>query len=145
MNSLLSNPFQARAFSTTSYKLGCGSAVPPPISAEIAATSGYDWLLIDGEHAPNTIPIFIISCRPLPLTSSQPVIRPVEGQTKHHQADAGYRCPHPAYSDGVIHLSKREIVSTTRYPPLGTRGVGASVARAARWGRIENYMASGER
>lgn len=23
--------------------------------AEIAATSGYDWLLIDGEHAPNTI------------------------------------------------------------------------------------------
>ncbi len=26
-------------------------------------------------------------------------------------------------------------------PPYGERGVGASVARAARWGRIENYMA----
>lgn len=33
------------------------------------------------------------------------------------------------------------MVSATRYPPYGERGVGASVARAARWGRIENYMA----
>ena len=33
------------------------------------------------------------------------------------------------------------MVSATRYPPLGERGVGASVARAARWGRIDNYMA----
>ncbi|STI47622.1 putative carbon-carbon lyase [Escherichia coli] len=35
----------------------------------------------------------------------------------------------------------RQVVSATRYPPYGERGVGASVARAARWGRIENYMA----
>ncbi|WP_348240885.1 aldolase/citrate lyase family protein, partial [Salmonella enterica] len=28
-----------------------------------------------------------------------------------------------------------------RYPPLGLRGVGASVARAARWGSIDYYMA----
>ncbi|MBJ3617517.1 2-keto-3-deoxy-L-rhamnonate aldolase, partial [Salmonella enterica subsp. enterica serovar Weltevreden] len=35
----------------------------------------------------------------------------------------------------------RQVVSATRYPPLGQRGVGASVARAARWGRIDNYMA----
>ena len=35
----------------------------------------------------------------------------------------------------------REVVSATRYPPIGSRGVGAGVARAARWGRIENYMA----
>lgn len=32
-------------------------------------------------------------------------------------------------------------MAATRYPPLGERGVGASVARAARWGRIDNYMA----
>ncbi len=35
----------------------------------------------------------------------------------------------------------REVVSATRYPPIGSRGVGAGVARAARWGRVENYMA----
>ncbi len=35
----------------------------------------------------------------------------------------------------------RDVVDATRYPPLGQRGVGASVARAARWGRVENYMA----
>ena len=34
----------------------------------------------------------------------------------------------------------RQVVSATRYSPLGERGVGASVARAARWGRIDNYM-----
>ena len=33
-----------------------------------------------------------------------------------------------------------QLMDTTG-PPYGERGVGASVARAARWGRIENYMA----
>ena len=42
----------------------------------------------------------------------------------------------PVYCTGTFPL--RQNLSN---PPYGERGVGASVARAARWGRIENYMA----
>lgn len=33
------------------------------------------------------------------------------------------------------------MVFVTRYFFYGERGVGVSVVRVARWGRIENYMA----
>ena len=42
----------------------------------------------------------------------------------------------PVYCTGTFPL--RQNLSN---PPYGERGVGASVARAARWGRIENYRA----
>jgi 4-hydroxy-2-oxoheptanedioate aldolase len=32
------------------------------------------------------------------------------------------------------------IVSATRYPPGGIRGVGSALARAARWGQVNNYL-----
>jgi 4-hydroxy-2-oxoheptanedioate aldolase len=33
-----------------------------------------------------------------------------------------------------------EMVRATRYPPDGVRGVGAGLARAARWGRAADYL-----
>ncbi|MBP1522769.1 hypothetical protein IVZ55_24400 [Salmonella enterica subsp. enterica serovar Worthington] len=47
--------------------------------AEIAATSGYDWLLIDGEHAPNTVQDLYHQLQAIAPYASQPVIRPIEG------------------------------------------------------------------
>jgi 2-keto-3-deoxy-L-rhamnonate aldolase RhmA len=39
-----------------------------PYLAEAAATTGYDWLLIDGEHAPNDLRSTLAACRPWPRT-----------------------------------------------------------------------------
>ena len=33
----------------------------------------------------------------------------------------------------------RGLVDAMRYPPAGIRGVGSALARASRWGRIDNY------
>ena len=33
-----------------------------------------------------------------------------------------------------------QVVAATRYPPLGTRGVGAAVARASRWASRNDYI-----
>lgn len=33
----------------------------------------------------------------------------------------------------------RGLVEAMRYPPAGIRGVGSALARASRWGRIDNY------
>lgn len=69
------------------------------------------------------------------------MIRPVEGNRSliKQVLDIGARTLLIPMVDTAEQA--REIVSATRYPPAGTRGVGAGVARAARWGRVENYMA----
>lgn len=54
MNALLSNPFK-RGLLRGETQIGLWLSSTSSYMAEIAATSGYDWLLIDGEHAPNTI------------------------------------------------------------------------------------------
>jgi 2-dehydro-3-deoxy-L-rhamnonate aldolase len=54
MNALLSNPFKAGLLRGET-QIGLWLSSTSSYMAEIAATSGYDWLLIDGEHAPNTI------------------------------------------------------------------------------------------
>nr|WP_284142589.1 2-keto-3-deoxy-L-rhamnonate aldolase [Escherichia coli] len=73
--------------------------------------------------------------------ASQPVIRPVEGSKPliKQVLDIGAQTLLIPMVDTADQA--RQVVSATRYPPYGERGVGASVARAARWGRIENYMA----
>ena len=54
MNALLTNPFKER-LRKGEVQIGLWLSSTTAYMAEIAATSGYDWLLIDGEHAPNTI------------------------------------------------------------------------------------------
>lgn len=108
--------------------------------AEIAATSNYDWCLIDGEHAPNTIQNIYTQLQAIAPYPVHPVVRVIEGtQANIKQAlDAGAQTLLIPMIDTAEQAL--QVVKSTQYPPLGTRGVGASVARAARWGRVENYM-----
>ncbi|VTN10532.1 2-keto-3-deoxy-L-rhamnonate aldolase [Raoultella terrigena] len=139
MNAILSNPFKA-GLSRGETQIGLWLSSTSSYVAEIAATAGYDWLLIDGEHAPNTIQDLYHQLQAIAPYASQPVIRPVEG-SELDQAGAGYRRADVTYPNGRYAEQARDIVAATRYPPVGTRGVGAGVARAARWGRVGNYMA----
>ncbi|MBA8006072.1 2-keto-3-deoxy-L-rhamnonate aldolase [Klebsiella grimontii] len=140
MNAILSNPFKAGLLQGEA-QIGLWLSSTSSYMAEIAATSGYDWLLIDGEHAPNTIQDLYHQLQAIAPYASQPVIRPVEGNRSliKQVLDIGARTLLIPMVDTAEQA--REIVSATRYPPVGTRGVGAGVARAARWGRVENYMA----
>lgn len=140
MNALLSNPFK-RGLLRGETQIGLWLSSTSSYMAEIAATSGYDWLLIDGEHAPNTIQDLYHQLQAIAPYASQPVIRPVEGSRSliKQVLDIGARTLLVPMVDTAEQA--REVVSATRYPPVGSRGVGAGVARAARWGRVENYMA----
>lgn len=140
MNTILSNPFK-QALRNGEAQIGLWLSSTTSYMAEIAATSGYDWLLIDGEHAPNTIQDLYHQLQAIAPYASHPVIRPVEGSRSliKQVLDIGARTLLIPMVDTAEQA--REVVAATRYPPLGVRGVGASVARAARWGRVENYMA----
>ena len=48
-------------------------------SAEIVAGAGFDWLLIDGEHAPNDIPGILTQLQALAAYPVQPIVRVASG------------------------------------------------------------------
>ncbi len=48
------NPFK-HAIASGQLQLGCWLGLADPYIAEISAGAGFDWLLVDGEHAPNDL------------------------------------------------------------------------------------------
>lgn len=54
MNALLSNPFKER-LRKGEVQIGLWLSSTTAYMAEIAATSGYDWLLIDGEDRKSVV------------------------------------------------------------------------------------------
>lgn len=58
-----------------------GLTCPHPYIAEISAGAGFDWLLIDGEHAPNDLRSIIAQLQVIAASASHPVVRPVIGET----------------------------------------------------------------
>ncbi|WP_420233906.1 4-hydroxy-2-oxoheptanedioate aldolase [Pseudomonas sp. ABY48] len=108
--------------------------------AELAANAGFDWLLIDGEHAPNDLRTLLGQLQAVAPYSSQPVIRPVIGNTAliKQVLDIGVQTllvPMVESADQA-----RELVRAIHYPPHGVRGVGSALARASRWNSIPGYL-----
>ena len=51
-------------------------------AAEALAATGYDWLLLDGEHAPNDPRSVLAQLRALAPYPVHPVVRPVQGDVE---------------------------------------------------------------
>jgi len=111
-----------------------------PLSAELCAYAGYDWLLIDAEHAPNDLQSIMAQLQAIQGTPSQPVVRLAEDHsTRIKQAlDVGAQSLLIPMVETATQA--REIVQSMQYPPRGIRGVGTALARAALWNRIEHYF-----
>ncbi|MEH7830202.1 HpcH/HpaI aldolase/citrate lyase family protein [Gemmobacter denitrificans] len=111
-----------------------------PYTAEIAATAGFDWLLIDGEHAPNDIPSLSAQLAVIDGRGPAPVIRlPDDDPVKIKQAlDIGAQSLLIPMVDSAEQAER--IYRATRYAPEGFRGVGSSLARASRFGAIPDYL-----
>ncbi|VVM98760.1 4-hydroxy-2-oxo-heptane-1,7-dioate aldolase [Pseudomonas fluorescens] len=108
--------------------------------AELAANAGFDWLLIDGEHAPNDLRGMLGQLQAVAPYPSHPVIRPVIGDTAliKQVLDIGVQTllvPMVESADQA-----RELVKAIHYPPKGVRGVGSALARASRWNSIPGYL-----
>ncbi|KAB7623931.1 HpcH/HpaI aldolase family protein [Alkalilimnicola sp. S0819] len=113
-----------------------GSAYP----AEVCATTGYDWLLIDGEHAPNSVPSVLEQLQvvmPYPVSA---VVRPVNGDPAliKQYLDVGAQTLMVPMVDCAEQAEA--LVRATRYATQGgIRGVGGGLTRATRWGAIHDY------
>ncbi|XKM14059.1 2-keto-3-deoxy-L-rhamnonate aldolase [Orbaceae bacterium ac157xtp] len=139
MKTLLNNQFKQQIIEGN-LQIGLWLSSTTSYMAEIAATSNYDWLLIDGEHAPNTAQNLLTQLQAIAPYQSHPIVRPLEGTQANIKQVLDIGAQTLLIPMVETAQQAKEVVSATRYPPTGVRGVGASVARAARWGRIENYM-----
>lgn len=118
---------------------GLWSAIPDATCAEIIAGAGFDWVVVDAEHGPFDVQSVLRHLQVLEAYASVPLVRAVEGQTAiiKQLLDVG------AQSLVIPMVESREqaqqIVQAAYYPPMGIRGVGTALVRAARWNRIADY------
>ena len=134
------NPFKS-ALAASQPQIGLWLSMADPYLAEVAATAGYDWLLIDGEHAPNDLRSTLAALQALAPYPSQAVVRVVHGETAliKQVLDIGAKTLLVPMVD--TSEQARSIVAAMRYAPQGVRGVGSAVARASQWAGRADYMA----
>lgn len=123
----------------TQQQIGLWVGLADAYGTEIAANAGYDWLLIDGEHAPSDLRTTLSQLQSIAAYPSQAVVRPPIGSVQliKQLLDIGAQS---LLIPMVETVEQAELmVKAVRYPPLGVRGVGAALARATRWNSLPNY------
>ncbi|MDU8910219.1 HpcH/HpaI aldolase/citrate lyase family protein [Aestuariicoccus sp. MJ-SS9] len=127
-----------RQLASGQRSIGCWMCLCDPYVAEIVARAGFDWVLIDGEHAPNDL---VTITRQLQVVDPHcaPLVRlpMAEPWLIKQVLDAGAQnllIPMVNSTDDA-----RAIVRAMRYPPQGIRGVGHALGRASRFGAEADY------
>uniref|UniRef100_UPI00403F0533 4-hydroxy-2-oxoheptanedioate aldolase n=1 Tax=Paraburkholderia sp. 22B1P TaxID=3080498 RepID=UPI00403F0533 len=133
------NPFKA-ALAARRKQIGFWLSMADAYLAEVSATAGFDWLLIDGEHAPNDVRTTLSQLQAVAPYSGEPVVRPVSGDPAllKRLLDIGARNLLVPMVDTAEQA--HALVSAVRYPPHGIRGVGSAVGRASRWSSRTDYL-----
>lgn len=139
-NMRFENHFKQRL--KTQQQIGLWVGLADAYGTEIAANSGYDWLLIDGEHAPSDLRTTLAQLQSIAAYPSQAVVRPPIGSVQliKQLLDIGAQTLLIPMIESVEQAEL--MVKAVRYPPYGIRGVGAALARATRWNSIPNYYAT---
>lgn len=129
-----------RALAAGKPQFGLWAALADPYVTEVLATAGFDWLLIDNEHAPNDLRTTLSQLQAIAPYPTQPVVRPVEGDRAiiKRLLDIGAQTLLVPMIDTAEQAAA--VVAATRYPLAGVRGVGSSLARASRWNSVSDYL-----
>ncbi len=137
----IQNDFK-RALAAGQPQIGMWSTLSSPLVAELLAGSGFDWILLDTEHAPNDVPLMVPHLQAVAAEQrhrTHPVVRPAWNDPVliKRYLDIGAQTlllPFVQTADEA-----RAAVQGMRYAPHGTRGMGGSV-RASHFGRDANYV-----
>lgn len=119
--------------------IGCWCSLANPISTEVLGVAGFDWLLLDGEHAPNDVLSFVPQLMALKDSVSAPVVRPSTNSKVEIKRllDAGFYNLLVPFIESAEEA--RRAVAATRYPPQGVRGVSVA-QRSNRYGTVPGYF-----
>ena len=128
-----------RAIAAGEKQIGLWSSIPDNLTVELIANSGFDWILVDTEHAPNELPTVVSALQAAKGGTAQVVVRPPWNDTVviKRYLDSGVQSlliPMVQNADEA-----RAAVAATRYPPEGVRGF-ASAGRGSGFGRVTDYF-----
>lgn len=121
-------------------QIGLWAALADSYVIELLASVGFDWLLLDNEHAPNDLRSTLGQLQAMAPYASQPVVRPVIGETallKQYLDIGAQNLLIPMVNSAE---QARDLVSAVHYPPRGIRGIGSALARASRWNQVDGYL-----
>jgi len=115
---------------------GCWLALGNPVTAEIVASAGFDWVLIDLEHGAGSEQDALAQLQAIKHTGATGLVR-VESVHKQRilrildMGAEGIMCPQVSTVDDA-----KLMVDSMRFPPEGSRGI-AKFVRGANFG--ENF------
>jgi 4-hydroxy-2-oxoheptanedioate aldolase len=132
------NPLK-RALREGRPQIGLWSQLASPIATEVVAGAGFDFLVLDTEHAPNELPTIHAQLQAMTGAAAAPVVRPVwnDGVVFKKLLDVGVQNLLVPFVQTAEEA--RRAVAATRYPPHGVRGV-AVATRANQYGRVKDYF-----
>ena len=122
------------------WQVGLFVGLASGYSMEILAGAGFDWLVIDAEHSPNNPASVLAQLQAAAAYPVQVLVRPMSHDPAliKQYLDAGAQTLLLPLVDDAAQA--RELVRAMRYPPEGIRGVAASLARAAHWNGVKDYV-----
>lgn len=119
---------------------GLWQSLATPYTAEICARAGFDWLLFDGEHAPNSVPLLLAQLQAVAPFCATPIARTPDDNaaTIKQYLDIGFVNLLVPMVESAAQAAT--IVAATRFPPHGMRGVASGVSRASSFGAQADYL-----
>jgi 2-keto-3-deoxy-L-rhamnonate aldolase RhmA len=112
-----------------------------PLVAEAMGHAGFDWAVIDMEHAPLDLMAVVHQLQAVAASKMAPVVRVPWNDTVmvKRVLDAGAASVLFPFVQNAAEA--RAAVAATRYPPEGVRGM-AGMSRASRYGTVPDFYAA---
>ncbi len=125
-------------------QIGLWSALVDPYVTELLASVGFDWLLLEAEHAPSDVRSVLAQLQAVAPYPVHPIVRPVQGSVAliKQYLDIGAQTLLVPMVESVEQAQR--MVAAVHYPPRGIRGVGSALARASRWNQMDGYLAGAD-
>lgn len=124
--------------------LGCWVGLVDACAAEMSASAGFDWLLVDGEHAPNDIRSIVPQLQVISASDSAPIVRLPHSEPWLIKQALDIGCQTLLIPMVESAEQAEQLVKATQYPPNGIRGVGAALARASNYSGIPDYTTTAD-
>ncbi|KMW57374.1 2,4-dihydroxyhept-2-ene-1,7-dioic acid aldolase [Candidatus Rhodobacter oscarellae] len=120
-------------------QIGCWLDMAANVPAEIAGRAGFDWCMIDGEHAPLNPTLIRDQLIALQAVGCAAAVRVPMGEAWYLKQvlDAGAQSVLVPMVDSAAEA--RAMVQAVKYPPQGGRGLAALVIRASGYGAEADY------
>jgi 4-hydroxy-2-oxoheptanedioate aldolase len=132
------NAFKRRLLARE-LQIGLWCSLGSNIAAEIVGDSGFDWVLLDTEHAPNEPPDVLAQLQAFAVGTAQVVVRPAwnDAVLIKRLLDVGAQTLLVPFVQNAEEAARA--VAACRYPPAGIRGITTG-GRASRYGRAASYL-----